>query len=68
MIAESRKKSRTEGFGLDLYFLLLQAAITSILLEMCQDLGISAQILLEGLPELSLIMALKEEKSKYENC
>lgn len=39
-----------------------------VLLEMCQDLGISVQILLEGLPELSLILVLKEEKSKSENC
>lgn len=34
---------------------------------MYQDLGICAQMLLEGLPELSLTMSLEEEKAKFEN-
>lgn len=39
-----------------------------VLLEVYQDLGISLQMLLEGLLELSLIMALKGEKVKSGDC
>lgn len=56
MIAESRKKSKTEGLkvlAFDCISCCCRQLYLPVLLEMYQDLGISAQMLLEGLPELS---------------
>lgn len=66
MNAESKRKSKTESLKalvFEFCSLLLQAAIpSSPVKKMYQDLGICAQMLLEGLPELSELWPLKKKR------